>query len=60
MLNSFSVIFGSVILALGVGSPALGSVNVHSAELVFLGLALIVVGLYNDHCKDKKRISRRH
>lgn len=54
MLNSISVILGSVMLALGVGSPALGRVNVHSSELVFLGLGLVVVGLYNDYCKDKQ------
>ena len=54
MLNSISVILGSVMLALGVGSPALGRVNVHSAELVFIGLGLVIVGLYSDYCKDKQ------
>lgn len=54
MLNSISVILGGVLLAIGVGSPALGRVNIHSAELVFLGLGLVVAGLYNDYYKDKQ------
>ena len=58
MLNNISIVLGSALLAIGVGSPALGRVNEYSAELVFWGLVLVVVGLYSDHCKDK--ISRRH
>ena len=54
MLNSISVILGSVLLALGVGSPALGRVNARSAELVFFGIVMVVVGLYGDYCKDKQ------
>ena len=58
MLNNISIVLGSALLAIGVGSPALGRVNVHSAELVFFGLVMVVAGLYSDHCKDKK--SRRY
>ena len=54
MLNGFASILGSVLLAIGICSPALGSVNKHSATLVFFGLALIAVSLYSDSRKDRQ------
>ena len=55
MLNNISITLGSVLLAIGVGSPALGKVNEHSPMLVMFGLIIVVVTIYSDHCKDKKR-----
>lgn len=52
MLHSVSSIIGSVMLALGVASPALGRVNEHSSALVFFGLSLLVLTVFRDMYKD--------
>lgn len=53
-MNTIAIYLGTLMLAMGVGSPALGSVNNHAVTLVFMGLALVVTALYADHRADKK------
>lgn len=53
-MSTVAIYLGSVMLAMGVGSPALGSVNKHSATLVFFGIILLVSALYADSQRDKK------
>ena len=48
MLHSVSSVIGSVLLALGVMSPAMGRVNEHSSALVFFGLSLLVLTVIRD------------
>ena len=52
MTNSVGSIVGSVLLALGVMSPAMGRVNEHSSALVFFGLSLLVLTIFRDMYKD--------
>jgi len=54
-MRSFAIGFGSVLLASGICSPAAGSLNDHSASLVFLGLVLIVSALWADYKTDRHR-----
>ena len=55
-INDFAIGLGSVLLACGVCSPAMGSVNAHGSSLVFFGLALIVSALVSDYGKDRRGI----
>ena len=52
MTNSIGSLVGSVMLALGVLSPAMGRVNEHSSVLVFFGLSLLVLTVFRDMYKD--------
>lgn len=52
MTNSIGSLVGSVMLAMGVASPALGRVNEHSSALVFFGLSLLVFTVFRDMYKD--------
>ena len=52
MTNSIGSLIGAVLLVLGVASPALGRVNEHAPNLVFFGLALIVLTVFRDMYKD--------
>ena len=55
MINDFAIGFGAVLLSCGVCSPAIGTrVNSYGPELVFFGLAMIVVALYSDWTKDRQ------
>lgn len=53
-MTSIAIYLGTTMLAAGICSPALGSVNNHAVTLVFMGLALVVTALYVDHRADKK------
>ena len=55
MLHSVSSVIGSVLLALGVMSPAMGRVNEHSSALVFFGLSLLVLTVIRDSYNDIDR-----
>ena len=52
MTKSFASVLGAVLLSLGVASPALGRVNEHAPNLVFFGLALIVLTVFRDMYND--------
>ncbi len=54
-MNRLAIYVGSIMLGVGVCSPAALEVNNHCAELVFFGLACIVSALYSDHRKDHRR-----
>lgn len=55
ILRDFGIAFGAIMLAVGVCSPAAGSVNNHASSLVFLGLALVVSVLWADYKTDRHR-----
>ena len=55
MTNSIGSLVGSVLLALGVMSPALGRVNEHSSALVFFGLSLLVLTVVRDNYNNIDR-----
>jgi len=52
MTNSMASVIGSVLLALGIASPAMGRVNEHAPNLVFFGLALLVLTVFRDMYKE--------
>ena len=53
-IRTFGIGLGSVMLAAGVSSPALGAVNAHGAELVFFGILLIASVLFADVQEERR------
>jgi len=51
MTKTFGAVLGSVLLAVGVASPALGRVNESAPNLVFFGLALLALTVFRDSYK---------
>ena len=54
-MKQFAAVLGAAMLAIGVGSPALGSVNEHGSTLVFFGLALLGLTIFEDSIKELTR-----
>lgn len=55
MTKSFGAVLGSVLLAMGVASPALGRVNESAPNLVFFGLTLLAFTVFRDMYNDIDR-----